>query len=120
MSNIHNIDDLRIEIARLKTISKQQEQLLRSDMLQIKEDLKPANLVANAFSSLTGIKLDRKTLLKDGLAVGLSMLLHRFVFKTERKIESKLAAYFWQLVEKVKEVVHSFSDEKSEDEDASV
>jgi hypothetical protein len=115
MNNIHNIQELRTEITRLKVLSKQQEQLLRADITQIKEDLKPANLVSNAFTSLTGIRLDRSTLLKDGLAVGLSLLLQRFVFKTEKKIESKLTEYLSQLLEKIKQVVHSFGGKKGDD-----
>jgi hypothetical protein len=109
MSNIHNITGLRAEISRLQNQAKEQEQLLKNDLLQIREKLKPANLLSNAFTSVTGIKFGKNNLFKDGVAIGLSLLLQRYIFKTERKIESKLIDYLGQILEKIKQTIHSFT-----------
>ncbi|MBK8846214.1 MAG: hypothetical protein IPO27_06450 [Bacteroidetes bacterium] len=104
MNKIENLMQLQLEISRLKGVAKDQEKQLKKDLLEIKEDLKPANIIMNGISSFTGIKLNNKDFLKEGFAYGISLLLQRFVLKTERKVEDKI----YHLVDSVFERLQSF------------
>ncbi|MEP7263463.1 MAG: hypothetical protein ABI772_03140 [Bacteroidota bacterium] len=114
MSNIRNIEDLRSEITRLKEQSKQQEKQLKGDLLQIKEDLKPGNLVMNMISSATGIKMNKNEMLQNGLAVGLTIFLRRIILNTESKAEEKIYQFVDKFSEKIKQFTSSFGKGKEE------
>src|SRR6185369_12539978 len=90
MNKIENLDQLRAEIRRMKSLAKLQEQQIKNDVQGIREDLKPENIFWNAITSLTGIKMNKSEFFQDGIAYGLSLLLQRFVLKTEKKVESKV------------------------------
>lgn len=110
MSKIENIQQLRYEISHLRNIAKKQEEQIKNDLQGIKEDLKPANLVWSALSSITGIKMNRSEFFKDGFAFGLSMLLQRFVLKTEKKVEHLIYDFIDSLVNRIKHYTDKFTN----------
>lgn len=110
MSKIENIHQLRFEIIRLRGESKKQEELIKNDLKGIKEDLKPVNLVWSTLSSITGIKMNRNEFFKDGFAFGLSMLIQRFVLKTEKKVEHLIYDFVDSLVNRVKQYIEKFTN----------
>ena len=115
MSNITNLQELRIEKKRLKDLSAQQKFQIKQDISDIKESLQPANLLLNAVSHLTGIEFDKKTFLKNGMAYGLSILVQQYFLKAEQKVEEKLHDITVSLVEKVKEFIRSFLNKEKKE-----
>ena len=109
MSKIENLDQLRAEIRRMKSLAQQQERQINSDISGIREDLRPENIFWNALSSLTGIKMNKSELFKDGLAIGLSLLFQRFVMKTEKKMENKVYDFVDSIFDRVKNLVNKFA-----------
>lgn len=90
---ITNRAELRQEVRRLRQEVKEQEKGLREEVKSIREQLQPQHLLINALSAATGIRIDKNEFLRNGLAVGLSMVLQRFIFKSETTIEKKI--YSW-------------------------
>ena len=90
---ITNRAELRQEVRRLRQEVKEQEKGLREEVKSIREQLQPQHLLINALSAATGIRIDKNEFLRNGLAVGLSMVLQRFIFKSETTIENKI--YSW-------------------------
>ncbi len=84
---IENSRELRAEISRLKALSKVQEKILRADVADIKESLKPKNILMNALESVTGLKFDRNSIFENGFSAGLFLLLKRYISKAESKAE---------------------------------
>lgn len=109
MSNIENLEQLRAEISRMRNLAKQQEQQIKGDIRGIREDLKPENIFYNAITSMTGIHVSKNDFFKDGIAYGLSLILQRFVLKTERKVENKIYDFVDSIFERVKSVVNKFT-----------
>lgn len=109
MKKIETISHLRAEIARVQIVAKEQEQLIKNDLKEIREGLKPENIFWNALSSFTGIKMSKAEFFKDGIAFGLSLILQRFVLKTEKKIENKVYDFIDSLFDRVKSMVNKFS-----------
>ena len=109
MKKIENIQQLSIEIARLKELISAQEKTLKEDVLEIKENLKPANLLVSTLTSLTGVKVTNNEFLKDGFAFGLSILLQRFVLKTEKKLEHTVYEFMETIIQKVKVFLEKFT-----------
>ena len=109
MKKIENIQQLSIEIAHLKELILAQEKTLKEDVLEIKENLKPANLLVSALTSLTGVKVTNNEFLKDGFAFGLSILLQRFVLKTEKKLEHTVYDFMETIIQKVKVFLEKFT-----------
>ncbi len=116
MNKIKDIDGLRAEIKRLKAQSKQQEQQLKGDLIQIKENLKPGNLLMNMVSSATGVKMERNELLKNGLAIGLTVFLRRIILRTESKVEEKVFEYVDRFSDKLKSIISSFGNKEKKDD----
>ena len=117
MKKIKNITQLNVEIARLKVKVKDQEKVLRSDLIEIKESLKPVNLLVSGLSSVTGVNITSNEFLKDGLAYGLALLFQRFIIKSESKIEHKLSVFVETVIEKIKKIMEKFNssgEKKSE------
>ena len=111
MKKIENLDQLRSEITRLKINVKQQEGQLKNDLKGIREDLKPGNLVWNALSSLTGIKMSKSEFFKDGIVYGLSLILQRFILKTEKKVEHQAYDFIDSIFDRVKNLVNKFTNQ---------
>lgn len=111
MTKIENTDQLHAEIARLKIVAEIQEDQLKNDLKEIREDLKPGNLVWNALSSLTGIKMSKSEFFKDGIVYGLSIILQRFILKTEKKVEHKAYDFVDSIFERVKNMVNKFTSQ---------
>lgn len=109
MKKIENVDQLEAEIARLKGISAEQKKMLKNDFFEIRESFKPVNLLVNGLSSVTGVKMEGNELLKDGLAYGLSVVLQRYVLKTERKMEKKVYEFVDSVIERVKAFIEKFT-----------
>ena len=110
MNKIENIQQLRYEISHLRNVAKKQEQQIKNDLQGIKEDLKPANLVWSTLSSITGIKMNRSEFFKDGIAFGISMLLQRFVLKTEKKMEHIIYDFVDSLINRIKKYMEKFTN----------
>lgn len=113
MKKIENITQLNAEIARLKSLAKEQENLLKNDLLEIRETLKPANLLVSGLSSITGVKITGNELLKDGLAYGLSVLFQRFILKTEKKLEHQVYEFVDTLIDRVKSFLEQFTNQEA-------
>lgn len=101
MAEITNMRDLRAEIQRLRTISKDQEELIRLDAAQLREHLKPMNLLMNTISSLTGIPLSKSTFVNNGFVFGLSLMLQRLLLKTENQVAEKVHQWTEVLISKI-------------------
>jgi hypothetical protein len=108
MTNIENIHQLRDEIKRLREQSKQQELLIKDDLREVREDLKPQNILWSALSSITGIKTDRSEFFKNGIAYSVSILIRRFILKTERKAEHAFYGVVDDLFERIKKFINKF------------
>lgn len=113
MNEIRNQRDLHAEIKRLKEKSASLEKELKSDIAQLKEDIKPVNLLLSAISSITGIKINRNDMFKEGFAYGISSLVQRFVLKTERKLEDQIYDWVDKLFEKIKIWLNHFVSHKA-------
>src|SRR5215213_2852657 len=113
MSRINNISELREEIARLQKVSGEQKELIKNDIKEIGESLKPSNLFFSLLSSVTGIQFNKKEFFKGGIAVGISLLLQRYIFK-----EGKVYEWIDSIVAKIKGFInrHTDSIERSEEQ----
>lgn len=109
MNQIENIVQLRSEIGRLKKVAKEQEQVIKNDIKEIRENLRPENIFWNSLSSFTGIKMNKEEFFKDGIAYGLSLILQRFILKTEKKVENNVYDFVDSIFDRVKNLVHKFS-----------
>jgi hypothetical protein len=117
MTKIKNIEHLEAEIERLRLLSKSQEQQLKKNLMEIREDLRPENILMNFISSLTGIRFEKKEFFKNGIAYALSFIIQRFVLKTEKKIEEKAYDFLDSLFEKIKSFMgkHTSHEAKREE-----
>jgi len=109
MKQIENLEELRAEITRIKAIAKNQEQQIKSDLKGIREDLRPENIFWNAVSSFTGFKINKNEIFKDGIAYGLSLIIQRYILKTEKKVENKIYNVVDSLFDRVKSIVNKFT-----------
>lgn len=110
MNKMENVNQLHAEIARLKKIAKVQEQQIKSDLKEIREDLRPEAIFWNTLSSVTGIKMNKSEFFKDGIVYGISMMVQRFVLKTEKKMENKAYDFVDSIFERVKNLVNKFTN----------
>jgi len=109
MKKIETREQLQAEISRLETLAKNQEEDLRKQLREVRNQFRPENMAINALSSLTGIKINKNEFLKNGIAVGLSLVLQRFIFKTETNLERKIYSWVDELFDKVKSIINKFS-----------
>jgi hypothetical protein len=109
MKKIENVHQLRTEIDRLKITARRQEQQIKNDLHEIREDLKPANLLWKAVSSLTGIMINRNEFFQKGIMYGLSIIVQRFILKSETNIESRVYDFVDTIFERVKGLVNKFT-----------
>jgi hypothetical protein len=108
MSNIKNITQLRQRIKQLEENSERQKQQIKNDIAIIKDNLTPAGLLLNAFSGITGIKLNKDSVFKDGFAYTISMFIQQFILKSEKNLEKKLYEIIDSLFERIRHFVSSF------------
>lgn len=108
-NKIANIDQLQAEIRRLKSVEAEQLAAIKKDVRDVRESLRPENILVNALSSMTGIKINKSEFLKNGIAMGLSLVLQRFVFKTETSIEKKVYGWLDKLFDQVKYYTNKYS-----------
>jgi len=109
MKKIETREQLQAEISRLETLAKNQEEDLRKQLREVRNQFRPENMAINALSSLTGIKINKNEFLKNGIAVGLSLVLQRFIFKTETNLERKIYSWVDELFDKAKSIINKFS-----------
>lgn len=110
MSKIENSRELRAEISRLRIVIKEKEQLIKNDLKEISNDFKPENFFGNAIRSFTGINMKRGDFFKDGVVYGLSLLVQRFILKTETKLENKAYNLIDTIFERLRSVINKNTD----------
>jgi len=110
MAQIENIQQLRAEIQRIEGVCKEKEQKLRADLQELKEDFNPLNILLKTISSFSGVKLDRKDFMKDGLGLGLSLFFQRLILKAEKTVENKVYDLVDSTVERIKKFVTGMVD----------
>ena len=110
MSKINNITELRSEILRLQKQEKEQREKLKNGVKEIPEELKPANLFMNFISSLFGVHVEKNEFLKDGIAFGISLIIQRFILKTEKKFENKIYDWVDTMVKRIKHFMNRFTE----------
>lgn len=113
MKKIETSEQLKLEIARLEGRAKEQEENLRKSLRDLREQYRPENMALNALSSITGININKSEFLKNGIAMGLSLVLQRFVFKTEKNVERKIYSWIDELFDKIKNLLNKFSSMSS-------
>lgn len=117
MNKVENIEQLRTEIARLKIVAKQKEQDIKNDFKNIEEEFQPANLLWKGFASIAGVNMSKNEFFKDGIAYGLSLLIQRFILKSERKMEDKVYDVVDTIFEKTKSFINRFTNAQARREE---
>lgn len=108
-SSLRTIDQLRSEIARLEALAKEQETTIKADYGQLKEQLRPENLVIDTLSRISGIRIRKGEFLKNGMLAGIRMLIERFFFKTENTFERKVYSWIDRLFDNIKYYTNKYS-----------
>jgi hypothetical protein len=88
-SKIENMDQLKAEIQRLEARSAELKSTLKNDMEEIKEELKPANLLIDAISDISKIKFSRETFSKNGFAEGIRSIIEQVIQKAGKTVEDR-------------------------------
>lgn len=89
---IENITQLRVEYSRLQELRDQQEEDIRNDLKEIKNNLKPFNVVSNILFA----KKRPANLLANSLVFGISLLAGNIFFKKSANLTKSIAAYLVQ------------------------
>jgi hypothetical protein len=110
MSKINNIAELRAEILRLQKQEKEQKEKLKNGLKEIREELKPANIFMNALSSIFGVRIEKNDFIKDGIAYGISLIIQRFILKTEKKFEKQIYEWVDRVFERIKHFMNHFTE----------
>jgi stage III sporulation protein SpoIIIAA len=116
-NEINNFTELQAEILRLKNVREEQEQQIKKHILVIKEDWKPENILLNSLSSVFGVKTNRNTFFKESIAHKLSLLMQRFILKTEQKIEDKTYGFTDTLFGNIKRFLDKFINYEAKKEE---
>ncbi|MFM7218368.1 MAG: hypothetical protein ACKO1U_10145 [Bacteroidota bacterium] len=103
---IRDRSDLLEELNRLKDVSRKQEESIKTDLNRLKDHYRPENILIRTLGSLTGIDINRNEFLKNGVAMGIGLVLQRFLFKQEAAFERKI--YDW--VDTVFERIRRFAE----------
>ncbi|MFM2207828.1 MAG: hypothetical protein RL213_1803 [Bacteroidota bacterium] len=106
---IRNLDELRNRIRQLKVETKELEKNLLDDYENVKAEFRPENILMRALSKLTGININKGEFLRNGVFMGISMLLQRFVFKTETSFERKVYGWIDRFFDQLKYYTNKFS-----------
>ncbi len=110
MAKIENIHQLHAEIERMEEVCKLQENKLREDLQEFREDFTPLNIILNTISSLTGVRLEKKEFMKDGIGFGLSLFFQRLIMRTEKAVENKVYDFVDTAVESIKKFMSKAVD----------
>jgi 16S rRNA C1402 (ribose-2'-O) methylase RsmI len=105
---IKNTTDLKEEIVRLRELSKVQEQIIRADVADIKESLKPKNILMDALESITGLKFDKNSIWENGLSAGLLLLLRKYISKAESKAEDTVYEIADRIFERIRHFISKY------------
>jgi hypothetical protein len=105
MAKISTIGDLRAEIARLRDVSNEQEQVIRKDFAALREQWKPMNILINTVSSITGVQVSKSMFLNNGFVFGLSLVLQRFLLKAEGQVSEKVHEWTDALIAKINDFI---------------
>lgn len=106
---IENRTQLLAEIERLKKEADVKKSKVSASVAAVKENLRMENIIVNAISSVTGVNINKKEFLKNGIAMGLTMVLQRFVFKTETNLERKVYSWIDSFFDQLKFYINKFS-----------
>ena len=112
MSKINNITELRAEILRLQKQENEQREKLKNGVKEIREELKPAHLLMNFVSSLFGVRIEKNEFLKDGIAYGISLIIQRYILKTEKKFEQKIYDWVDVMFGRIKHFMNHFTNQE--------
>jgi len=115
MANISNITELRAEIARLRGVAGDQEKLIRQDVVALREQLKPMNLLVNTVSSITGVAMSKSMFVNNGFVFGLSLVLQRLLLKAENQVSEKVHQWTDALIRKINDFISNHA-KSSKDE----
>lgn len=74
-----NISLLNDRIARLREKSAQQEYGIRNTLKEIRDDLRPVNIIRNSLNSITRNRESRNTLLKTAAGFVIGILLKKYL-----------------------------------------
>lgn len=106
-ATIKSVADLKLEILRLKALQNQQEEILLNDLNEIKNSLKPANLVINTVSSLFANK-ERSGILSNGFYYGIGFVVEKILLRKSTGVSKYILAYLLQ------NLAVNLSEEKSD------
>jgi hypothetical protein len=106
---IRNRRELSIELKRLEEASQHQLDTIKEDLRLLKDHYRPENILIRTLASVTGIDINRNEFLKNGIAVGIGLVLQRFLFKQESAFERKI--YDW--VDTVFDKIRRFTEKVS-------
>lgn len=101
-NKIENASDLRREIKRLESQKKEQSAVLKNDVEEIKESLKPINLINSLIDSFFKKSPNQNETLKDSFAGGLAFILSNLLSKLFVNVEHKVEPIVLNLIEKVR------------------
>jgi predicted nuclease with TOPRIM domain len=101
-NRIENIKDLRREIKRLESLKKEQGNILKNDVAEIKESLKPINLINSLIDSFFHKTPNANDTLKDSFAGGLAFVLSNLLSKLFTNVEHKVEPIVLNLIEKAR------------------
>jgi ribosome-associated translation inhibitor RaiA len=110
MNKIKNVAELRAEIKKLEELSARQKEQIKSDVSNLKESFRPANLLAGIISELTGVNIDKKNFIRDGFAYTLSLIIQQFILKTEKKFEHTIYSFIDTVIDKIRNMVSSHTN----------
>ena len=113
-NRIENIKDLKREIKRLESLKEEQSAILKNDVAEIKESLRPINLFNSLIDSFFKKSPNQNETLKDSFAGGLAFILSNLLSKLFVNVEHKVEPIVMNLIEKVRGFFKSKNDE-SED-----
>lgn len=106
-NKISNSAELREQIKLLQEKAILQENILRQDIAEIREQLRPKNIFWNTIASITGIKLNANDMLSGGFIAGLLLILKKFISKTESKAEDKVYGFTDKVFERIRKFLSS-------------
>lgn len=106
---INNRKQLRERILQLRDEIPMQEEKIKKNYDGLKESLSPQNLLIHTVGSITGININKKEFIREGLIAGLGLVLQRAVTKTESAVEKKVYHVIDLLFKKIDDLIHRFA-----------
>ena len=97
MKKIKHIKDLHVRKMELRIKQLEQEQKIRNNWNELKEDLKPRNLIKDTLADNAFTKSSKGDLLTTALGYGASLLSRKFTGIASQKIESLIDKLFSKL-----------------------